>query len=57
MTEARIGCSIVTTTTAAGYPECEALPARLLALLSKQRDGVAEYVGQASEASRAATSG
>jgi hypothetical protein len=26
-------------------------------LLSKQRDGVAEYVGQASEASRAATSG
>jgi hypothetical protein len=31
MTEARIGFSIVTTTTAAGYPEYEALTAHPLA--------------------------
>jgi hypothetical protein len=33
-----MGLSIVTTTMAAGYPECEASKARLLALFSKQRD-------------------
>jgi hypothetical protein len=38
MTEASIGLSIVTTTKAAGYPECEVSKARLLALFSKQRD-------------------
>jgi hypothetical protein len=54
MTEASIGHCIVTTKTAAGYPECEALTAHPLALFSKRCDGGAEYVGQASEASRAA---
>jgi hypothetical protein len=38
MTEASIGRSIVTTRKAAGYPECAASKARLLALFSKQRD-------------------
>jgi hypothetical protein len=38
MTEASVGLSIVTTRKAAGYPECEASKARLLALFSQQRD-------------------
>jgi hypothetical protein len=38
MTEARFGRSIVTKRKAAGYPECEASKARLLASFSKQRD-------------------
>jgi hypothetical protein len=38
MTEASIGFSILTTKKAAGYPECEASKARMLALFSKQRD-------------------
>jgi hypothetical protein len=57
MTEARMDLSIVTKKKAAGYPECEAPTAHPLALLSKRSDGGAEYVGQASEASRAAMSG
>jgi hypothetical protein len=54
MTEARIGFSIVTMTMAAGYPECEALTAHPLALFGKRCDEGAEYVGQTSEARRAA---
>jgi hypothetical protein len=57
MTEAMIGRTIVTTKKAAGYPECEAPTAHPLASFSKRCVGGAEYVGQTSEASRAATSG
>jgi hypothetical protein len=49
MTEARIGLSIVTTKTAAGYPECEVLTAHPLAWFSKRCAGGAEYVGQTSD--------
>jgi hypothetical protein len=49
MTEARMDLSIVTTTIAAGYPECEALTAHPLALFSKWCDEGAEYVGQTSD--------
>jgi hypothetical protein len=53
MTDATIGLSIVTTKTAAGYPECKAPTAHSLAS-SKQCDEGAEYAGQTSEARRAA---
>jgi hypothetical protein len=39
----------VTTTKAAGYPECEAVTAHPLAWLSKRCEGGAEYVGQTSD--------
>jgi hypothetical protein len=54
MIEAGIGRSIVTTMKAAGYPEREVLMAHPLASISNRYEGRAEYVGQTSEASRAA---
>jgi hypothetical protein len=56
MTEARIGFSIVTTTKAAGYPECEAQTAHPLALFSMRCDGRAE-VRRADERSESGSNG
>jgi hypothetical protein len=39
----------VTTTTAAGYPECEVPTAHPIAQFSKRCDGGAEYAGQTSD--------
>jgi hypothetical protein len=56
MAEAMIGCSLVTTRKAAGYPECEALTAHPLALFSERCDDGAE-VRRADERSERARNG